>query len=223
MSAKIITVFNQKGGCGKTTISIHLAGTIARRGNKVLLVDMDIQSTATRWVAQAEDGNPFPATLTNLAAMEGKVHRELRNHEQLYDYIIIDCPPALNSPAPSSAMLVSDLAIIPVVLSPADIWAAIPAKELALQAQVTNEDLKIAFLPNMVQPNTTMAKEALSVLTDDEEIPVLESRIGSRSAYRECQLNGDTIHSIPRATKGINEVESLVDEVLSILHPQKGK
>jgi chromosome partitioning protein len=55
MTAKIITVANQKGGSGKTTVSMQVAGTLARRGNKVLVVDADPQGTATRWAASADD------------------------------------------------------------------------------------------------------------------------------------------------------------------------
>ncbi|MHC5730941.1 MAG: AAA family ATPase, partial [Nostoc sp.] len=55
MTAKIIAVVNQKGGSGKTTVSMQLAGAIARRSNKVLVVDADPQGTATRWAASALD------------------------------------------------------------------------------------------------------------------------------------------------------------------------
>lgn len=217
MTAKIITIFNQKGGCGKTTVSVHLAGTIAMRGSRVLLVDMDDQSTATKWISEASDDKPFPASLINLAAMGGKMHREINNQIKNYDYIIIDCPPAIQSPAPSSAMLISDLAVIPVVPSPADMWAAMAAKQLALSAQVTNEGLKVVLLPNMVQSNTKIARDALEVLSEDDEVPLLKSTLGTRSAFRECQLEGGTVHLIPKATKAIAEVDALVDEILSII------
>jgi chromosome partitioning protein len=56
------------------------------------------------------------------------MHREVRNYIDKFDVIFIDCPPAMNSAAPTSAMLISDLALIPVVPSPGDIWAAEAAK-----------------------------------------------------------------------------------------------
>jgi chromosome partitioning protein len=217
MVAKVITVFNQKGGCGKTTVSMQLAGALGLRGHKVLVVDMDEQGTATRWASQAPDENPFPATLSNLAAMGGKMHREIRSQIGDYDYIVIDCPPAVHSPSPSSAMLVSDLALIPVVPAPADIWAVVAAKQLAAHAQATNELLRVRLIPNMVQKNTTLARETLDVLSEDIEIPLATARLGSRSAYRECQLIGATVHKIPRARDAISEVENLVDEALALL------
>lgn len=217
MVAKVVTLFNQKGGCGKTTMTMQLAGTLALRGYKTLVVDMDDQSTATRWASQAPDDEPFPAALMNLAAMGGRVHREIKNQLDNYDFIIIDCPPAALSPAPSSAMLISDLAIIPVVPAPADMWASVAAKQLALTAQATNESLKIRLLPNMVQKNTTLARDTLDVLAEDQEIPMVRTMIGSRSAFRECQLTGSTVHRLSRTSAAAQEVDQLTDEVLELV------
>src|SRR6202012_4362145 len=108
-------------------------------------------------------------------------------------YIVIDCPPAVHSPSPSSAMLVADLSLIPVVPAPADMWAVVAAKQLAAQAQATNEGLKIRLVPNMVQKNTTLARDTLGVLAEDDEIPLLKAWLGSRAAYREWQLRGATV------------------------------
>jgi len=218
MVAKVITVFNQKGGCGKTTVSMQVAGALGLRGHRVLVVDMDEQGTATRWASQALDDEPFPAALSNLAAMGGKMHREIRSQIDNYDFIVIDCPPAVHSPSPSSAMLVSDLALIPVVPAPADMWAVVAAKQLAAHAQATNEGLRVRLVPNMVQRNTTLARDTLDVLSEDTEIPLTTSRLSSRAAYRECQLIGATVHKVPRARDAINEVEALVDEALSLLN-----
>jgi chromosome partitioning protein len=217
MVAKVISVFNQKGGCGKTTVSMHIAGTIGLRGKRVLVIDMDEQGTATRWASQATDEHPFPASLSNLAAMGSKIYREIRAQMNNYDLIVIDCPPAIHSPSPSSAMLVSDLAIIPVVPAPADMWAIIAAKQLADAAQVTNEGLKVRVVPNMVQKNTTLARDTLGVLAEDAAFPLMQQWLGSRSAYRECQLLGSTVHRVSRARDAIAEVEALTNEVLSLL------
>lgn len=226
MVAKVITVFNQKGGCGKTTVTIQLAGTLALRGYRTLVVDMDEQNTATRWASQALDDAPFPAALMNLAAMGGKVHREIKNQLENYDFILIDCPPSAVSPAPSSAMLISDLAIIPIVPAPADMWASVAAKKLALTVQATNEALQIRMLPNMVQKNTTLARDTLDVLAEDVEVPLMASWIGSRSAFRECQLTGSTVHALSRISAAAKEIDAVTSEVLEILGmgaPKRGK
>lgn len=216
MSAKIVTVFNQKGGCGKTTVSMHIAGTLGLRGNKTLLVDMDEQGTATRWASQAPEDKPFPASVIGLAPSGGAMHREVRKFVADYDYIVVDCP-AVHSPSSSSALLISDIALIPVVPSPPDLWAAVAAKALAQQAQVTNETLRIRVLANMVQRRVSLAKQAIEILGDDGDIPLMDSMIGSRSAFRECQAIGATVHGVSGAREAVSEVDTMVDEVLQLL------
>lgn len=218
MTAKIITVYNQKGGCGKTTISVQIAGTLGLRGNKVLLVDLDEQGSASRCLANADEDKPFPAATINLAAMTGKAHVEIRKHLDNYDYIIIDCPPSVNNPAPSNALVISDLAVIPVIPSPPDILASVAAKELAKKAQMLNEDLKIVMLANQVQARTSLARDAIDLLNEETDgIPLLESRLASRTAFRESLGNGSTVHALKGQDKAIQEVDSLVDELLKYL------
>ena len=217
MTAKVITVFNQKGGCGKTTIAMSLAGSFGLRGYTTLVVDMDPQGTASRWSSAAPEDRPFPASVMSLAPMEGKMHREVKNHIEKYDAIFIDCPPAMNSASPTSAMLVSDLALIPVVPSPADIWAAESAKKLAEAAQANNEDLLARVVANMVQRSTSLAKEMMELLEEDADFPLMRSSLGSRAAFREAQILGSTVHQVPRATAAISEVEAMTDEVLGLL------
>ena len=96
MSARIVAVVNQKGGSSKTTLSIHLAGTLARRGIKSLIVDADPQGTSTRWASSAPDATPFPAAVLGLSAAGEKVHREIAKFKDDYDVIIIDCPPSVD-------------------------------------------------------------------------------------------------------------------------------
>ena len=220
MSAKIIAVFNQKGGPGKTTVSIHIAGSAGLRGLRVLLVDMDRQATASKWVSMADENNPFPGSTINLAAMEGKMHKELRNHVEDYDLIVIDCPPAMHSAAPSSAMLIADLALIPSQPSPPDIWAAQEPKILVEQAKTTNESLIVRQVINLVEGRSLIEQTMIEAMREDEDIPFLKSVIKRRSAYRECALNGLTVHGL-RAKPAIEEIETFVDEVFALIGIKK--
>lgn len=223
MTAKIFTLFNQKGGSGKSTLTMQLAGGIARRGYSCQVVDMDPQGTSSRWAVSGQEGNTFPASVISLAQMEGKMHREVKNYVEHFDVIIIDCPPAINSAAPSSAMLISDLALIPVVPSPADMWAAVAAKKLVEAAQVNNESLICRVVPNMVQSSTSLARELIEIMGEDEDFPLTKTKLGSRSAFRECQVMGTTVHDVPRAKAAIDEVESLTSEVLALLKLPQAK
>ena len=90
MAAKIISIGNQKGGVGKSTVTMQLAGALSRCGFKVLVVDADEQATVTKWSAMSEE-TPFPASVVGLAAAGAKLHREIQKFVDLYDFIIVDC------------------------------------------------------------------------------------------------------------------------------------
>lgn len=218
MSALIVVVANQKGGSGKTTVSMQLAGTIAQRGLRVLVADTDPQATATRWAASAPDDAPFPAAVIGLSAAEGKVHRELRRHVDNYDLIVVDCPPAVDSTIPQSALVVGDLAIVPVIPSPADLWATVGIRRVIDNIRAgANETLKSRLLLNQCDPHRTLAREALEILPEFG-IELATSRLGHREVYRQSVALGATVHVLgSRATQAIAEVEALADEVLALV------
>ena len=120
-------------------------------------------------------------------------------------------------------MLISDLALIPVVPSPADIWAAESAKKLAEASQSSNENLLARVVANMVQRSTSLAKELVELLEEDKDFPLMNSTLGSRAAFREAQILGSSVHAVPRAAAAIQEVEAMADEVLGLLGLAKRK
>jgi len=217
MITRIIALANQKGGSGKTTLSMQLAGTFVRRGSRVLVVDADTQGTATRWAASAaQDDKPFPAHVAGLAVAGGKIHREVKKYMGDYDLIVIDCPPAVDSPVPQSALMIADLVLIPIIPSPADIWAGRGIKQLVEHVQDFNDGLEARLVPNMVQ-KTALGKDAMAVLADFG-IPLTKAQLGHRTAYRESAIFGGTVHNVGhRGKKAVLEIETLADEVRSIL------
>lgn len=221
MTAKIIAVVNQKGGSGKTTLSMQLAGALARRGGRVLVVDADPQATATRWAATAEDNKPFPATVVGLSAASAKVHREVRRFVEDYKYIIVDCPPAADSPVPQSALLVADLALVPLIPSPLDMWAAIGIRQVIENVTDINEHLKARLVVNQCQPNTNLAREALEVLPEFG-IELCKTYIHQRQVYRQSAVFGQTVHDFgSRAAEAVREIEALTDETLELMNVRK--
>lgn len=54
----VLSLVNQKGGCGKTTTAVHLAGALAARGERVLLIDLDPQAHATMGLGCALEDEP---------------------------------------------------------------------------------------------------------------------------------------------------------------------
>lgn len=218
MSAKVVTVCNQKGGSGKTTVTMQLAGAFSRRGKRVLVVDADPQGTATRWAASADDETPFLASVAGLANAGGKVHREVAKFVDQYDLILVDCPPAADSPVPQSALLVSDLALVPLVPSPLDLWASVGIREVITRMSDINETLQARLLLNQAQPNQTLTRETLDILPQFG-IELCQTQWRQRTAYRQSAVFGQTVHDLDgRAALAIAEVESLADEVSLLLN-----
>lgn len=217
MSAKVLTVCNQKGGSGKTTVTMQLAGAFSRRGKRVLVVDADPQGTATRWAASADDETPFLASVAGLANAGGKVHREVAKFVDQYDLILVDCPPAADSPVPQSALLVSDLALVPLVPSPLDLWASVGIREVITRMSDINETLQARLLLNQAQPHQTLTRETLDILPQFG-IELCQTQWRQRTAYRQSAVFGQTVHDLDgRAASAVAEVESLADEVSLLL------
>lgn len=214
----IITVANQKGGAGKTNLCMQLAGALARKkAIKVLVVDADPQGTATRWAAAAAEETPFPAAVMGLAAANGKLHQEVRKFINDYDYILVDCPPSVESLAAQSALMISDLVLVPIIPSPGDLWAGVGIKRLIENVAVTNESLKARLVANMSNGKATLTRALLTNL-EDFGIPMLKTQLGNRIAYRECVAMGTSVHTLGApAAKAINEIDALTREVLKVL------
>ena len=222
MTAKIIAVVNQKGGSGKTTVSMQLAGALARRRNKVLVVDADPQGTATRWAASALDETPFPASVVGLSAASAKVHREVKKFIDDYSYIIIDCPPAADSPIPQSALLIADLALVPLIPSPLDMWAAVGIRQVIQNVGDLNDALQSRLILNQCQPKTTLMQESLEILPEFG-IELAKTLLHHRQIYRQSAVFGQSVHNFgSKAQAAIAEIESLTEEVLEILTINQG-
>jgi len=215
--AKIITVANQKGGAGKTTIAMQIAATAARRGLRTAVCDADPQGTALRWAAAAEEHRVFPADVFSLAAAGKQLHRELVRYVDRYDVIVVDCPPSVESVAARSALLVSNLVLVPVIPSPLDVWASVGIRELIDQCSINNEGLLARIVLNQVEPRTNLAKEVIEAL-DEFGIEILSSRLGHRTAYRASAAFGQSVHDFgSQATTAIEEVEALTAEALALI------
>jgi chromosome partitioning protein len=225
MAAKLIIVTNQKGGAGKTTAAVHLAGTSVRRGFKTLLIDADKQGTATKWVAQAEEGQPHKIRVMGLAMAEAKIAQEVKQYVDDYDIILVDCPPSVDSPIPQVMMMIADLAIVPIVPKPGDLWASTDLLELAERASAVNPELKVRLLGSNVIANLAMSKHSLSSMaTMRESAPLFKTRLHQRTAFVEAMLTGDSVHYFGSSAKSaIAEVESLFDEIVATLKLQLPK
>jgi chromosome partitioning protein len=219
MPAKILTICNQKGGSGKTTATMQLAGSYARRGFRVLVVDADPQGTATRWAASASDEKPFPAPVAGLSLAGGKVHREVAKFVDNYDLILIDCPPAADSPVPQSALLIADLALVPLVPSPLDLWASVGIREVIAHMSDINESLESRLLLNQAQPNHNLTRETLEILPEFG-IDLCQTQWRQRAVFRQSAVWGQTVHDLDNKDAK-DEVEALATELMPLLKLSK--
>jgi chromosome partitioning protein len=218
MAAKIISITNQKGGAGKSTTTMLLAGGFAKKNLRVFVADADKQRTATRWAKEAPENSPFPANVYPMGDYEATIHREIRKVIDSYDVILVDCPPALESPIPQSALQVSDLALIPMIPSPPDIWAATGIENLVKRAAITNPTLQARILVNMAQDRTMLSRKVEELL-EAFGIPLLRHRLIQREVYRHTAGFGLTIYGMTGDTAQVaqREVTAITKEVLTVL------
>ena len=214
MTARIITVANQKGGAGKTSVSMVLAGSLAHRGHRVLVVDADLQGTATQWAGSAAEGKPFPATVIGLASAKGKLHQMIKPMVNDYEYIVIDCPPSVEEQASQSALLISDVCLIPLQPTPADLWATVGILKLVEKAQTLNESLKAFGVANRVTASS-LGKQVLLTMAENN-ISLLNAKLGNRTSFQEASIIGSTPQRMGSNHKvAAAEVEALVTELFT--------
>ena len=213
--AKVLVFANPKGGVGKSLTTMCVSAELANRGFRTLVADCDAQASAMGW-ACAADETPFPATVVNLASYGGKVHREIKKHLDNYDFILVDTPSSLESTLTQAVLLISNLAIIPLPPSPADIWAAQGILKIITFAQTVNEGLMAYILPNRVV-RTTLSKAIMKEL-ENFSLPLMSSRLSNRTAFQEAAISGLSVSELGREAKpAADEVRALVDEILVLL------
>lgn len=217
MSAKIITIVNQKGGSGKTTVAMQLGGTLALRNAKTLIVDGDKQNSAVEWASMAEESQPFPACVFNLSASGNKIHQEIKKYRHDYEYILIDCPPAADSPISTSTLLVSDLALIPFIPDGVNMSAAVKIRDAIENARIINESLLSMLVLNRVETKTIVTHEVLALLPDFN-MTTMQTILHKRTHYAESFFIGGTVHALKnKAKRAVTEIEQLADEVQNTL------
>ena len=187
----IISVINQKGGVGKTTLSISLAAALAGRKMRVLLVDADPQGSALDWVAVRGENVPFAA----VGMPKAILHLELPKMAKDFDAVLIDGPPRVYDVA-KSAVMASDAVLIPVLPSQFDVWAAEETVKLLQECAVYKERLKAAFVINRKIANTAIGRDVAKALKQ-YPLPVLQATVSQRVAFAETPVAARCWKSTP--------------------------
>lgn len=206
----IISVQNQKGGVGKTTIAVHISHALALRGGRILLVDADPQGSARDWAAARTSDLPFSV----VGLDRPTIHRDLPAIAKSYSHVVIDGPPRVSDLA-RSAIMASNIVLIPVQPSPYDIWATEKVISLIKEASVYKDWLKSVFVVNRKIVNTSIGRDVAEALSG-YQIPVLKSAICQRVAFAESATIGCTVLETEPKGAAAAEIRALVEELIEL-------
>jgi len=204
----IIAIVGNKGGAGKTTLSVNLAAGISQQSS-IAVIDADPQGSSLQWRAIAGDIVNFPVYAPTFS-----LKQQSQSYAKKTDFVLIDCPPSVKAPQTISVLEFADVAIIPVQPSPIDLWATVHIEKAISEAKETNPNLKAILVINQLESRTTLSKLVREVL-DEIALPVADTAIRRRAIYRNSALEGKSVFNVgKRGADAVEELNSLIQEVV---------
>jgi chromosome partitioning protein len=206
--AKVITVAQQKGGSGKTTVAAHLAVAFYLKKKKVAVIDIDPQGSLKSWYGIREQMLEQEDVGVSMIAVPGwQLYSEISRIKDDFDIIIIDSPPHMETES-KNAIRVSDLVLIPMQPSPTDIWATTPIIDL-----IKREEKSYAILLNRVPHNSRIAKEICAEFDQN----ILKHTLGNRVSFAASLITGRTANEVEPSGLAAEEVNAVVKELTSVM------
>jgi chromosome partitioning protein len=205
----IVALLNQKGGVGKTTLALHLAGEWVREGKRSILIDADPQGSALDWSEQRlKEGWPRLFGVVGLA--RDTLHREAPEFARDAGHVI-DGPPRVAG-LMRSALLAADLVLIPALPSPFDGWASGEILRLVDDARIFRPQTVTRFVLNRCAARTIISRETAAALADHKPA-VLATRIGQRVAFAEAAQSGRLVPEFDDHSLASREIAAFALEV----------
>jgi chromosome partitioning protein len=207
MAGTVITIAQQKGGAGKTTLATHLALAWAGQGRKVALIDIDPQASLAAWHRLREERLGAGKSGIDFAAITGwRVAAEVERRARDHDIVLVDSPPHAETEA-RIAVRAAALVLVPVQPSPMDVWATKPTLELAKA-----EKVPALLVLNRVPPRANLTEQMVALL-GELGVPIAKTRIGNRVALAAAMSEGRGITE-GSGGRAAEEFTALAKEIL---------
>ncbi|MDB3895611.1 ParA family protein [Candidatus Pelagibacter sp.] len=208
MLSKVITISQQKGGTGKTTLAVHLAMAFIKYHNlKVAIIDTDPQGSLGKWFMIRSEKNISNENLTFKTASLWGAQYESKTLKNDHDIVVIDTPPKIESDA-RPAIEAADLVIIPMAASHVDFWATGAIVDIAKKA-----NKKI-----LVQINRSSQRSKLINKTNEFikslDLSSTKTIIGNRQIYTSAMGEGKTAVEKQKKGAAVEEIKNLSEQIL---------
>lgn len=201
----IVSFINQKGGVGKSTLSINVAAALAR-SSRVLLIDADEQGSAAAWASLREE-TPFQV----VGMARDNMARDALQLAADYAHTVIDGPPRAQKVA-RGVIIASDVVLIPIEPSGLSTWAAVETVGQVQEAQTLKPTLKCGFVVSRKISQTVIGRE-IRDMAAEQGFPILQSEILQRVPFAESLTLGQSIFEYAPGSPAAREIDALVGEV----------
>jgi len=205
----VISLVNQKGGVGKTTVAINLASGLALRGFSVLLIDSDPQGSVLQWYSIQNQEFLEVERLAQRFDSAG-----FRKRTSKRDYVVIDAPPAI-SDITIDVLDATDLVLIPVGPSALDLWSSKRILDLLAKSRKKGLRRKAKVLICRKIPGTRVGREAREAV-DIYGLDIVPVEISQRIAYVEAMTAGLSVLQYAPSSAAADEITALCDFIVKL-------